>query len=195
MGSAPRRLLLACPELHPARSIETAPELLRYTGVLCVPWCAALAARFFGRRPELSDAELLLELCRLGGTVPRGPLEQGTGPGGLASMLAGLSLESETRHGVDHPWLEQQLNKGRLVVVHGRESCNHALLVHGFDLPSWFLVRDVNEETRARMAPEFLAAFIRGHRLGRMVAIGAPPCEDRPRAQARQDDRDGPFDA
>lgn len=148
----------------------------------CGPTSMAMLARALGYRPDLTDAQLINQLGRIGGTT-----EDGTTWNGITAMAEAMGKHVETRGGTTSgtiSWIANQLRAGKAVVANGNlyarpphanpeKVSGHYVLLTGIDRDGNFLVRDPADRNVHAVTAQDLDSFFRTHPWGGgALAIG-----------------------
>lgn len=146
----------------------------------CGPTSMAMIARAFGYGRGLSDAQLINQLGRIGGTTGNG-----TNVNGIAAMARAMGKSAQTRGpGPDVGWIADQLRHGKLVVANGdywampphqneARTSGHYVCVCGLDAHGNFIVRDPADQHVSTITPSQLNHFLRSNpNGGYAIAVG-----------------------
>ncbi|HZN93886.1 MAG TPA: C39 family peptidase [Myxococcales bacterium] len=138
----------------------------------CGPAVMAMLGRARGYRNDISDAQLVQHLARVGGTT-----DQGTSGNGLIAMGQEMGLTGRAAAGADLRFINGELAQGKPVVALGdyyalpphtdpAQDSGHYLLIHSQDELGNYRVSDPAEEKVLVLSPETLAGFIRANPAG-----------------------------
>ncbi len=136
----------------------------------CGPTSAAMVARALGLGGDKSDAELIMQMYRAGGTT-----EKGSSPEQVATMLRSLGLSA---HVVEDPGLAEldaALAGGKPVIINGdyfatgvpgrdgSQESGHFCVVEGRDANGNYIIVDPAGGQRLTFTPQAMTNFFREH--------------------------------
>ncbi|MCY1015090.1 C39 family peptidase [Pyxidicoccus sp. MSG2] len=146
----------------------------------CGPTSMAQIARAVGYGKDMTDAQLINHLGKIGGTSGNG-----TDVNGIAKMAKAMGKNAVTKGpGANVDWIADQLKQGKLVVANGDyhampphqnegRTSGHYVTVAGMDDKGNFIVRDPADANVKTVTPEQLKHFLNSNpNGGYQMAIG-----------------------
>ncbi|NTX35642.1 C39 family peptidase [Myxococcus sp. CA033] len=146
----------------------------------CGPTSMAQIARAYGYGKDMTDAQLINHLGKIGGTS-----SNGTGVNGISAMAKAMGKESVMKGpGANVEWITEQLKAGKLVVANGDyhampphqnegRTSGHYVTVAGMDSKGNFIVRDPADANVKTITPEQMKHFLSSNpNGGYQMAIG-----------------------
>ncbi len=146
----------------------------------CGPTSAAMVARALGLGGGKSDAELIMQMYRAGGTT-----RDGSSPEQVAIMMRSLGLPARVVEDPGLPQLDAALAEGKPVIINGdyfatgvpgrdgsRQS-GHFCVVEGKDAHGNYIIVDPAGGQRVTFTPQAMTNFFREHAYqGALVVVG-----------------------
>ncbi|HEX8706304.1 MAG TPA: C39 family peptidase [Myxococcaceae bacterium] len=154
----------------------------------CGPTSAAMVARALGYGEGKTDAQLIKEFMRVGGTTG-----SGTTPGGVADMVRQMGSEATVKlTPTDLSALDAALAEGKMVIANGDYNVTgvdgrngaamsgHFCLVTGKDEQGNYLINDPWNGEKVKFSPEAMLNYFQEHRVsdnsrrGAMIIVETP---------------------